>query len=180
MTKDELKSRLLEIVDNIAEDRLKEIDWQDKWKDFIIHSIECGMANILSYDQLLIVYEYSIYSILSRYSRGYFSLLEAKSRLKELHSFYRYMKNYVEAADIYSLSTSDGKQYINYRGLSCEVYADDYGQQMVLKFRDKEFPAGAYNFLWEYDMCDFIDTELLNDNLQELDKINVGTKDPTE
>ena len=39
---------------------------------------------------------------------------------------------------------------------------------MILKFRGKEYGTGAYNFMWEYDMCGIIDSVLFEDKLEEL------------
>lgn len=57
----------------------------------------------------------------------------------------------------------NGNEYIPYKWLEYRkekvaIYADDYGQQDFIIFRDKEYFGGAYNFCAEYDFCSFIDT----------------------
>ena len=90
-----------------------------------------------------------------------------------LHSFYRDLTNYVDETDMYKIVHEGDKIYIDYRGQRGECIDDDSGQQMVLSFRGKEYGTGAYNFMWEYDMCGIIDSVLLEDKIKELESTEV-------
>lgn len=173
MTKEELKVKLLEIADSLKDEDIKNVEWRDEWKEFLAKSIRCSMDNILSFKSLLTYYEFTLESIISRYARGCFSLSEAEARMKSVHFFYRDLTSYVDEANMWKIIDEDGKQYILYRDQKGEVICDDPGQQMVLGFRGEEYGTGAYNFMWEYDMCGIIDSKLFEDKLEELKNTEV-------
>lgn len=173
MTKEELKVKLLEIADSLKDKDIEDIEWRDEWKEFLAKSIICSMSNILSFKSLLTYYEFTLESILTRYSRGLFTLDEAEARMTAVHFFYRDMMNYVDGSDMWKIVDEDDKQYILYRDQKGEVICDDPGQQMVLGFRGEEYGTGAYNPMWELDMCGIIDSKLFDDKLEELKKTEV-------
>ena len=173
MTREELKDKLLLIADSIDESDLKYVEWRDSWKEFIAKSIRCSMDSILSFDSLVKIYEYELSNALARHSRNLISLENAKDRMIALHSFYRDLTNYVDEAGMYKIVNEGDKIYIDYRGQRGECIDDGPGQQMILRFRDKEYGTGAYNFMWEYDMCGIIDSVLLEDKIKELDSTEV-------
>ena len=173
MTREELKDKLLSIADSIDESDLKYVEWRDSWKEFIAKSIRRSMDNVLSFDSLLKIYEYELDNVLARRSRNLISLENAKDKMIAIHSFYRDLTNYVDETDMYKIVREGDKIYIDYRGQRGECIDDDSGQQMVLSFRGKEYGTGAYNFMWEYDMCGIIDNILLEDKLEELKKADV-------
>lgn len=173
MTKEELKTKLLEIADSLKDKDIEDIEWRDEWKEFLAKSIRCSMDNILSFKSLLVYYEVTLNSILTRYSRGYMSLADAEAKMTAVHFFYRDMTNYVDESDMWKIIEEDDKEYIVYRDQKGEVICDDPGQQMVLSFRGEEYGTGAYNFMWEYDMCGIIDSKLFDDKLEELKKTEV-------
>ena len=173
MTREELKDKLLSIADSIDESDLKYVEWRDSWKEFIAKSIRRSMDNVLSFDSLLKIYEYELDNVLARHSRNLISLENAKDKMIALHSFYRDLTNYVDETEMYKIVREGDKIYIDYRGQRGECVDDDPGQQMVLKFRGKEYETGAYNLTWEYDMCGIIDNILLEDKLEELKNADV-------
>ena len=127
------------------------------------------MANVITFEDLLTVYEAGIESTISRYSRGYFTLEEAKNKIFTLDEFFQELSAQVFDQTIYKILTIEDEDYIEYRGQRGKIIDDDPGQQMVLKFRDKEYGTGAYNFMWEYDMCHIIDQVLLEEKLLQLE-----------
>lgn len=173
MTKEELKIKLLEIADSYKDEDIKDVEWRDEWKEFLAKSIRCSLDNILNFKSLLSHYEFTLDSILVRYSRGLVSLEEAEAKMTSIHFFYRDMINYVDESDMWKIIDEDGKQYILYRDQKGEVICDDPGQQMVLGFRGEEYGTGAYNFMWEYDMCGIIDSKLFDAKLEELKNTEV-------
>ena len=173
MTREELKDTLLSIADSLDESELKDVEWRDSWKEFIAKSIRCSMDNILSFDSIVKLYEYEISNILARYSRNLISLENAKDRMIALHSFYKDLTSYVDETEMYKIVREGDKIYIDYRGQRGECIDDDQGQQMVLRFRGEEYGTGAYNFMWEYDMCGIIDSVLLEDKIKELESTEV-------
>ena len=173
MTREELKDTLLSIADSLDESELKDVEWRDSWKEFIAKSIRCSMDNILSFDSIVKLYEYEISNILARYSRNLISLENAKDRMIALHSFYKDLTSYVDETEMYKIVREGDKIYIDYRGQRGECIDDDQGQQMVLRFRGEEYGTGAYNFIWEYDMCGIIDSVLLEDKIKELESTEV-------
>ena len=173
MTREELKDTLLSIADSLDESELKDVEWRDSWKEFIAKSIRCSMDNILSFDSIVKLYEYEISNILARYSRNLISLENAKDRMIALHSFYKDLTSYVDETEMYKIVREGDKIYIDYRGQRGECIYDDHGQQMVLRFRGEEYGTGAYNFMWEYDMCGIIDSVLLEDKIKELESTEV-------
>lgn len=173
MTKEELKVKLLEIADSLKDKDIEDIEWRDEWKEFLAKSIRCSMDNILNFKSLLNYYEFTLDSILVRYSRGFMTLEEAEARMTSIHFFYRDMINYVDESDMWKIIDEDNKQYILYRDQKGEVICDDPGQQMVLGFKGEEYGTGAYNFMWEYDMCGIIDSKLFEDKLEELKNTEV-------
>ena len=173
MTREELKDKLLLIADSIDESDLKYVEWRDSWKEFIAKSIRCSMDNVLSFDSLVKIYEYELSNVLARHSRNLISSENAKDRMIAIHSFYRDLTNYVDEAGMYKIVNEGDKIYIDYRGQRGECIDDDSGQQIVLSFRGKEYGIGAYNFMWEYDMCGIIDSVLLEDKIKELDSTEV-------
>lgn len=173
MTREELKDTLLSIADSLDESELKDVEWRDSWKEFIAKSIRCSMDNILSFDSIVKLYEYEISNILARYSRNLISLENAKDRMIALHSFYKDLTSYVDETEMYKIVREGDKIYIDYRGQRGECIDDDQGQQMVLRFRGEEYGTGAYNFMWEYDMCGIIDNILLEDKIKELESTEV-------
>lgn len=173
MTREELKDKLLSIADSIDESDLKYVEWRDSWKEFIAKSIRRSMDNVLSFDSLLNIYEYELDNVLARHSRNLISLENAKDKMIAIHSFYRDLTNYVDETEMYKIVREGDKIYIDYRGQRGECIDDDPGQQMVLRFRGEEYGTGAYNFMWEYDMCEIIDSVLFEDKLEELNNAEV-------